>query len=63
MKGKEIKYNLHQHTIFSDGKETPQKFVERAIELDFSKIGFSEHSPLPFPNPFSLKEENVDAYV
>jgi histidinol-phosphatase (PHP family) len=63
MKGKEIKYNLHQHTIFSDGKETPQKFVERAIELDFSQIGFSEHSPLPFPNPFSLKEENIDAYI
>ncbi len=63
MKGNMINYNLHQHTIFSDGKETPQKFVERAIELGFSQIGFSEHTPLPFPNPFSLKEENVEAYI
>lgn len=63
MKDKEIKYNLHQHTLFSDGKEAPQKFVEKAIELGFSQIGFSEHSPLPFPNPFSLKEENVDEYI
>ena len=63
MKGKEIKYNLHQHTKFSDGKETPRKYVERAIDLGFSQIGFSEHSPLPFPNPFSLKEENVDDYI
>ncbi len=58
-----IDYNLHQHTKFSDGKETLRKFAERAIELGFSQIGFSEHSPLPFPNPFSLKEENVDAYI
>ena len=58
-----INYNLHQHTTFSDGKETPQKFVEKAIDLGFSHIGFSEHSPLPFSNPFSLKEENIDDYV
>ncbi len=57
-----INYNLHQHTSFSDGKEPPQKFVERAVELGFSHIGFSEHSPLPFPNLFSLKEENVENY-
>jgi len=58
-----INYNFHQHTTFSDGKETPQKFVEKAINLGFSHIGFSEHSPLPFSNPFSLKEENIDEYI
>jgi len=58
-----INYNLHQHTLFSDGKEAPKKFIEKAIELGFSQIGFSEHSPLPFPNPFSLKEKHVDQYV
>ena len=58
-----INYNLHQHTHFSDGKETPEKFVEQAIKLGFSAIGFSEHSPLPFDNPFSLKEENIDQYI
>jgi len=58
-----LNYNLHQHTTFSDGKETPQKFVEKAINLGFSHIGFSEHSPLPFSNPFSLKEENIDDYI
>jgi len=58
-----INYNLHQHTLFSDGKETPKKFIEKAIELGFSQVGFSEHSPLPFSNPFSLKEEQVGDYV
>ncbi len=26
-------------------------------------IGFTEHSPLPFSNPFSLQKENIDAYI
>jgi histidinol-phosphatase (PHP family) len=58
-----INYNLHQHTCYSDGKEKPQQFVEKAIELGFSQMGFSEHSPLPFSNPFSLKEEDVEEFV
>lgn len=57
------KYNLHQHSVFSDGKEEPYKYVERAIELNFSAIGFTEHSPLPFNTPFSLKEENIQNYI
>jgi len=56
-------YNLHQHSIFSDGKEEPNKYVEKAIELNFSAIGFTEHSPLPFETPFSLKEENIQNYI
>lgn len=58
-----VDYNLHQHSIFSDGKDKPESYVKRAIELGFSAIGFSEHSPLPFDNPFSLKEVEVDNYI
>lgn len=58
-----INYNLHQHSIFSDGNEAPEKYVEQAIKESFSAMGFSEHSPLPFPNPFSLKEEQVEEYI
>jgi len=58
-----INYNFHQHTHFSDGKETPEKYAEQALELGFSAIGYSEHSPLPFDNPFSLKKENIDEYI
>ncbi len=63
MKGKMIRYNLHQHTVFSDGKDQPEKYVKKATELEFTSIGFSEHSPLPFSNPFSLKQENIDEYL
>jgi len=36
--------NLHTHTIFSDGDNSPQEVIERAIELNFESIGFSEHA-------------------
>lgn len=58
-----IDYNLHQHTLFSDGKDVPVKYAEKAMELGMTSIGFSEHSPLPFSNNFSLKEENIDEYI
>jgi histidinol-phosphatase (PHP family) len=58
-----INYNLHQHSLFSDGKEPARKYAEKAVELGFSAIGFTEHSPLPFKNNFSLKEEKVDEYI
>lgn len=58
-----INYNFHLHTRFSDGTGEPEEFVKSAIKLGFTSMGFSEHSPLPFDNPFSLKEENVDEYV
>jgi len=56
-------YNFHQHSNFSDGKVAPEKYVNQAVRLGFSAIGFSEHSPLPFANNFSLKDENIDEYV
>ncbi|PLX14207.1 MAG: hypothetical protein C0598_01835 [Marinilabiliales bacterium] len=56
-------YNLHQHSVFSDGKEEPLNYVEKAIELNFTAVGFTEHSPLPFNTPFSLKEDNIQNYI
>lgn len=36
--------NLHTHTVFSDGKNTPEEMVEKAISLGFDSIGFSTHA-------------------
>jgi len=58
-----IQYNLHQHSIFSDGAAEPEVYVQNAINLGFEAMGFSEHSPLPFPTKFSLKEDRVEDYV
>ncbi len=56
-------YNLHLHTVFSDGKAVPEEYVRKALELGFRALGFTEHSPLPFSTPFSLKTEKAEAYV
>jgi len=58
-----INYNLHLHSRFSDGNSEPEEYVQKAMELGYCSLGFSEHSPLPFENPFSLKNEQVDEYV
>lgn len=37
------KSNLHTHTNFSDGKNTPEEMVMAAISKKFHTLGFSEH--------------------
>ena len=56
-------YNLHTHSIYSDGKSQPREIVEEAVRQGLTTIGFSEHSPLPFDNNFSVKEANMPQYV
>ena len=46
-----IEYDLHMHTTFCDGKNTPEEIVLYAIDKGFSAIGFS------------AVEENVEIYL
>ena len=39
------KQNLHVHTVFCDGKDTPEEMVKEAIKRGFDSLGFSIHSP------------------
>ncbi len=39
-----IKTNFHTHTIYCDGKDTPEALVVSAIEKGFTSLGFSGHS-------------------
>ena len=56
-------FNLHTHSIYSDGKSQPKEIVEEAVRQGFTSLGFSEHSPLPFDNNFSVKEADMPRYV
>lgn len=51
--------NLHTHTTYCDGIDTPEQVVQQAISLGMDSIGFSEHSPL-FYSPLynDIKEKN-----
>ena len=44
------KQNLHTHTIYCDGTNTPEQIVEAAIEKGFDSIGFSGHSYMSYDN-------------
>ncbi len=54
--------NLHTHTVFSDGVNTAEEMVERALELGFSSLGFSDHSTTEFDPNYCMKRENYSAY-
>ncbi len=43
--------NLHQHTTYCDGKDTPEQIVLAAIEKNFGAIGFSSHCYTPYNYP------------
>lgn len=57
------RFNIHAHSIYSDGKSSPREMVEEAVRQGLIKLGFSEHSPLPFDNNFSVKAERMPDYV
>ena len=52
--------NLHTHGTFGDGHHEYEETVKRAIELEFTSIGFSEHAYTPVdPEPGMTPETTV----
>ena len=55
--------NLHTHTTYCDGKNTPEEIILQAIENGMETLGFSEHSTFPFDKvEYSLREEKINTY-
>jgi len=59
----QIKSNLHTHTVFCDGKNTPEEIVREAIAKGMETIGFSGHSFTPIDTSYCMTEEGTDQYV
>ena len=57
-----IKTNFHTHTIYCDGKDTPEALVLSAIEKGFSAIGFSGHSYFEIDKSYSMNAESEKLY-
>ena len=58
-----MKYsNIHTHTTFSDGKNTPEEMIERAKELGFVSLGFSDHSETVFDPHYCMASEKYSLY-
>lgn len=42
--------DFHNHSTFSDGKNTAEEMVQKALDLGFSALGFAEHSQTGDPD-------------
>ncbi len=56
------KFNLHTHTIYCDGKNTPEELIIEAIERGFTALGFSGHAYMPFDKEVGMSPESTRIY-
>ena len=42
-----MKTNYHTHSTWCDGRDSPRKVIQAAVERGFAAIGFSSHAMLP----------------
>jgi histidinol-phosphatase (PHP family) len=54
--------NLHTHSVFCDGKDTPREMAETAIEKGFDSIGFSGHSSMYKPPRNGMSPDGTVSY-
>ena len=54
--------DLHVHTTFCDGKDSPEEMVVAAIEKGLKVLGFSVHSYTFFDETYCIKKENIEVY-
>lgn len=54
--------DLHTHTIFSDGNNTPEEMVLAAIELEMDTIGISDHSYTAHDTRWCMQKEKIEEY-
>ena len=59
----EHKQNLHTHSTFCDGVNTPREMINIAIDKGFASIGFSEHSPMYYSPSYGMSPENTQLYI
>lgn len=57
------KVDLHIHSTFSDGNNSPEDIVLSAIEKGLKKIGFSDHSFTHFDQSYCISKNNIDNYI
>ena len=57
-----IKSNLHTHTHFCDGADSPREMVEAAIDMGLETLGFSGHSYTSFDSSYCMSLEKTEEY-
>lgn len=54
--------NLHTHSTFCDGRDTPEEMVLAAIGKGFDSIGFSGHSYMSFSSFYAGRPDKTAEY-
>ena len=57
-----IREDLHVHTVFCDGKNTPGEMAEAALSLGMTTLGFSGHSHTPIDESYCMSREGTLQY-
>ena len=55
--------NFHTHTVFCDGKNTPEELVLKAVDLGCEAIGFSGHAYTPFDKGYCMSPAAEKEYI
>lgn len=55
--------DLHNHTIFSDGRNSAREMVEAAIEKGVGEFGISDHSYTAFDESYCMHPDQYEEYV
>ncbi|MBF0314592.1 MAG: histidinol-phosphatase [Oligoflexia bacterium] len=59
-----LRADLHNHSLYSDGKSTPEEIVLSAIDKRLDVIGISDHAPVGFKDArWSIRREKIDEYI
>lgn len=54
--------NFHTHTVYCDGKNTPEELVLEAIRLGCRSLGFSGHANTAFDERYCMSRQGTQEY-
>ena len=57
-----MSFDLHTHTIYCDGKNTPEEMVQAALKKGLQCLGFSGHGYAPYDTDCCMSVEGAAAY-
>ncbi len=57
-----MKQDLHTHTTYCDGNNTPEEMVQAAIAAGFDRIGFSGHGHTAIDESYCMSAAGAAAY-